>query len=160
MVGNKSCERKYTRYMIERCGWGDFCEWVSQGRFLRRGDLFAETLGVRWEPPKSLGKEHCRKGKKRTQVGIISWLLMCQPSLALTDALSFYQHFNKNFLLMNDCLQCIEIYIIHMCPFLNNAHLRAGKDLEDKVVHTLILQMWKLNPRKATRSADYHTTSL
>ena len=32
----------------------------------------------------------------------------------------------------------------------NNIYLRAGKALGDKVVHTLILQMWKLSPRKGT----------
>lgn len=39
-----------------------------------------------------------------------------------------------------------------MCPLFNN-YLRAGKDLGNKAVHILILQMWKLSPRKALWSA-------
>ena len=46
-----------------------------------------------------------------------------------------------------------------MCPVFNDVYLRARKDLGDKVIHFLILQMWKLSPRKATQSAYCHIAS-
>lgn len=79
------------------------------------------------------------------------------PAPFVTGAFNFDQLFDDSFLLKHDYVFNTLKSTPYECLlfFFNNVYLKAGKDLGDKVVHTPILQMWKLNPRKST----YHITS-
>ena len=72
----------------------------------------------------------------RSQRLLISWLQ--PPSAVILEPPK-----------MKSLTVSIVFSFINVLSF-NNIYLRAGKALGDKVVHTLILQMWKLSPRKGT----------